>query len=243
MERDLKDYSVNYLGPFEAIQINFRRRKVLEIVEKLNPKNILEVSCGTDSIVNYINYNAFENFYIVEPIVEFLNVAITVKNHKIHTFNDILENVSALKHHTFDFIIVSGLLHEVVNPLSIMHTVHNLCSEKTIVHVNVPNANSIHRLIAKQAGLINSIYDKSETQKRLQQNHTFDFDSLLKLCQEAGFSCIEKGSIFIKPFTHFQMQQLVDLNIIENKVLEGLYNLTSILPEFGSEIYLNLKKG
>ncbi|NJO68905.1 MAG: hypothetical protein HC830_06115 [Bacteroidetes bacterium] len=138
--------------------------------------------------------------------------------------------------------MVSGLLHEVIAPFKIMESIYKLCSAKTIIHVNVPNAYSLHRLIAKEAGLIKSLYELSPTQKRLQQNHTFDFNSLKDLCDKAGFECMEQGSILIKPFTHLQMEQLIDFKIIGTEVLEGLYKLANQLPEFGSEIYLNLIK-
>lgn len=75
IKRDLNDYSNAYLGPFEEIQVQFRRKKVLEILTKYKHENILEVGCGKDSIVNYIPGKDYNFFYIVEPIKEFLNLA------------------------------------------------------------------------------------------------------------------------------------------------------------------------
>ncbi len=47
------------------------------------------------------------------------------------------------------FIICSGLLHEVEEPDKMIRDIFRLCGRETIVHINVPNANSIHRLVAK----------------------------------------------------------------------------------------------
>jgi SAM-dependent methyltransferase len=242
MERDLLDYSKNYLGPFEQIQVQYRRKKVLEILDKYKPQSILEVGCGRDSIVNYIESEIYETFCIVEPISEFLKVAISQKSNKIHSFNDCIENVKELKNYHFDFIIISGLLHEVIEPLKILRGIFEISYSDTVVHVNVPNANSIHRLLAKEMGIIDSIYQFSDMQKIMQQHYTFDFESLKKLCSDAGFQCIEQGSLLIKPFTHLQMQKLLDLEVVDQKVIDGFYNLTNYFPENGSEIYLNLRK-
>lgn len=38
------------------------------------------------------------------------------------------------------------------------------------------------------------------------------------------------------------MQRLLDEEIIDERVLQGFYGLTEHLPEYGSEIYVNVKK-
>ncbi|EHT8405649.1 TPA: hypothetical protein RJ335_000877, partial [Campylobacter jejuni] len=56
MKRDIKQYTKNYTSKehdFEEIMVYYRRKKVLEILNKYNPRNILEIGCGMDSIFNY----------------------------------------------------------------------------------------------------------------------------------------------------------------------------------------------
>jgi 2-polyprenyl-3-methyl-5-hydroxy-6-metoxy-1,4-benzoquinol methylase len=242
VKRDLIDYGKNYLGPFEQIQLTFRRKKVLEILNHYKPRKILEVSCAMDSLVNYLDKNFYDRYYIVEPLADFLNIAVKDKNEKIITINKRIEEATELNSLHFDFIVVSGLLHEVESPSQIMQAVNKLCSNNTTVHINVPNANSFHRLLAKEMGLIKSVYERSATQILLQQQHTFDFDSLTALAEAEGFQVSEKGGILVKPFTHSQMQKMIDLQIIDLNVIEGLYNMLQHMPELGSEIFLNLKK-
>ena len=46
--------------------------------------------------------------------------------------------------------------------------------KNTYVYINVPNANSIHRLIAMEIGIIENIFAKSERNKYLNQKEIFD---------------------------------------------------------------------
>jgi ubiquinone/menaquinone biosynthesis C-methylase UbiE len=241
MTRDLIDYSTKYLGPFEEIQVLYRRKKVLEIIQLYQPKTILEVGCGKDSLVNYIDPVSFKKFYIIEPIADFLNSAVSVNYPNVIRLNNLIENIDNIEE-SFDLIIVSSLLHEVIDPLLILKEINRFSDSNTIIHINVPNALSFHRLLAMEAGLIDSVYDYSGTQLLLQQHHTFDLEILSKLTESAGFQIIDKGSYFVKPFTHSQMQKLVDDKIVDSKVLDGFYHMIKYLPEYGSEIFINVKK-
>ena len=243
LERNIYKYSEAYaVGEldFEHIQVQFRRKKVLEVLNKYSPKNILEIGCGYDSIANY--YGSYDNFTIVEPSAKFASQA--VKNHDscIQLYVDFLENkVNDLKKQEFDFIILSCLLHEVVDPVKFLMIVKSLCSEETIVHINVPNSRGFHLLWAYASGLMQNLDELTPTANALQHNTAFNIDKLCNLAQEAGLCIIEKGTYFVKPFNHKKMSALVNDGTISEQLLDGLYELTKFMPEAGSEIFVNCK--
>ena len=117
-----------------------------------------------------------------------------------------------------------------------------MCSPATRVHVNVPNARSLHRLLALEMGLIEDVHQLSYNQLCLQQPRTFDIDSLSALCTKNGFEVTEQGSYFIKPYTHRQMAQLQDIGLLDERMLDGLYSLARHLPDMGSEIFVHLRR-
>ena len=58
--RDIEDYTKLYLkDEYEKYQVIYRRKKVLEILNKYQPESVLEIGCGTDSIFNYYTNLAF----------------------------------------------------------------------------------------------------------------------------------------------------------------------------------------
>jgi hypothetical protein len=88
--------------------------------------------------------------------------------------------------------------------------------------------------------LIDNLQTMSDRQQALQQQRTFDMESLVSLCEQCGFKVNEQGSYFIKPFTHSQMSGLQSSGLLEERMLDGLYRLERHLPGLGSEIYVNL---
>lgn len=140
-----------------------------------------------------------------------------------------------------DYIVASGLLHEVEDPSLLLQSVRKLCTDKTTVHINVPNMNSFHRILAEKAGLINERHDKSDRNVLFQQHTNFDITTLEDIVTENGFEVVESGSYFIKPFTHEQMGRMLTGNIISEQVLDGLYEMTTFMPDLGSEIYVQCK--
>jgi 2-polyprenyl-3-methyl-5-hydroxy-6-metoxy-1,4-benzoquinol methylase len=241
--RDLEKYQADYAAlPFEAVQAHYRKRKIVEELRKRGARRILEVGCGLDPI--FTAYNEFDVLHIVEPSPAFHEAALEQCRNRpnVHLYSGTLEQTAAvLAGEHFDFILLAGLLHEVERPEDIVAAVRPLCREDTVVHVIVPNARSIHRVLALEMGLIDRLDKLSSTQAALQQHRTFDVQSLSTLMEGAGFAVLESGSFFIKPFTHAQMDELMRIGLVTRSMLDGFYALGGHLPGFGSEIFVNCK--
>lgn len=241
--RDIIDYTEKYrdLG-FERYQIYYRRKMILEFIEKYSPKRILEIGCGMDPLFQYID-SEYLLFTVVDPSIEFYQNAVNLSKHynNVGVYNEEFSPREEFISNGYDFIICSSLLHEVENPSKMLSEIADICARRTVVHINVPNAFSLHRLIAYGASMINDVHDFSRRNVSFQQNTVFDLNALMDLARSCGFNIIESGSYFLKPFTHNQMQQAVDNGILDDQVMDGLYETGKILQGYGSEIYLNLR--
>jgi SAM-dependent methyltransferase len=240
MARDIKEYTETYDSQsFEKVQVKYRRKKVLEILNKYSPVKVLEIGCGNDSIFNY--YKKFDFATIIEPSEIFFQKAKNTFSSftNISIYNDFLEKISDKIVADFDFIILSALLHEVENPEFLLENIKKLCSKNTIVHINVPNNKSFHLLWAYSAGLISSLGNLTPTALELQQNTTFDISFLSNMVNESGFKIVEKGSYSLKPFSHDKMQQCIDNKVLDDALLDALYHMVEYAPELGSEIFVN----
>jgi SAM-dependent methyltransferase len=241
--RNLDAYQQQYdVLPFEAVQAHFRKRKICEFLARYRPRSLLEVGCGLDPIFNH--YTEYEMCTVVEPGDRFVRHAREQAGSRdgIEIVHGTLEaSVERLRSKRFDFIIVSSLLHELADPAPLLDAVALLCGPTTIVHVNVPNAHSFHRVLAYEMGIVQSIYERSDVQRQMQQSHTFDIGSLTALVARSHFHSVEQGTFFVKPFTHAQMALLQSTGVLTDPMLEGLYRMSEHFPEHGSEIYMNLK--
>lgn len=245
--RDLNDYEQKYSEqPYERFQAYFRKRKIMEILSAHKHDVLLEVGCGLDSIFNHMD--GYRKLYVIEPGNTFYQQAVKDRE-KASCKNDITilhktleEGVVELSKVTFDFILLSGLLHEVPNPAQILNAVYQLCSPQTVVHINVPNARSFHRMLAVEMGLIKSEFERSDSNIEFQQFSVFSMDTLSQLVDASGFRVTETGSYSFKPFTHRQMEDMIKSGLITQDMLEGLYKMEKYLPGLGSEIFLNAVK-
>ena len=240
MTRDIVAYTNAYQRlPFEPIQATYRRKRVLAEIERFKPTRLLEVGCGHDPLFTDLPGVVAT---VVEPSPVFAEYARQQSEHRsdVCVVQATVEDLPPPPD-PFDMIIVSCLLHEVENPQKLLAAVRRLCRADTVVHVNVPNARSLHRLLAVAMGLIAAPSEISETQRTMQQRATYDHESLRSELERAGFTVLDGGSLFVKPFTHAQMQELVDQRFLTPAMLEGLDRLTNSLPELGSEIWVNAK--
>lgn len=242
MKRNIDDYTRQYHAlPFEPIQANYRRALVLREIERIAPRKLLEIGCGNFPLFTDLGDEV--DITVIEPAAEFASNAYKLAEGRAQTsivqcFIEDYTNPQV----DFDMIVLSCLLHEVREPLTLLASVRSLCTPDTVLHVNVPNAGSLHRLLAVSMGLIPSPDVQSDTQRRMQQSGiTYDMASLQRELSHAGFSVFENGSLFVKPFTHMQMQRLIDEGFMTQSMLDGFSKLVEFLPELGSEIWVNAR--
>ena len=227
--------------PFEKQQTFFRRRFLANRVDRYPHSRILEIGCGMAPFAGL--FENFEHMTIVEPYGNFVAKArrLAAKNTNIKVLHGFLTDYAELlqKQH-FDFIAASGLLHEVDDPEIFMAQIAAIAKNNTVVHVNVPNARSFHRLLALEMNLISDIYAPSPNQQNLRQR-LYDMDSLSRVVKNAGFRILCKGFYAFKPFTHAQMADLMNLKFINHRMLEGIFNMSKYAPEIGSEMFVELQ--
>lgn len=246
--RDLQDYTEKYVNKaFEDIMVKIRKKTVMENCRKYPHANIIEVGCGMSPL--FEDFEDFEQMIIVEPGDLFASNARQLAKErkmdgKVMVIHDFVENVDwnvIDRPADVDIVLVSGLLHEVDDPQKLLKQVKQLCSSETIVHINVPNAKSLHRMIAVSAGMIADEHDRSREQIVMQSSRTYDMELLHKEVIEAGFYVVDEGSYFLKPFTHQQMKECIDAGIIDADVMKGLEEVIRFFPNSGAEIYVNIK--
>jgi 2-polyprenyl-3-methyl-5-hydroxy-6-metoxy-1,4-benzoquinol methylase len=243
--RDIEDYSKKYhTEPGEYYQALYRKKMLVDVIHKYDHRNILEIGCGLDPLFLYIE--SFDTYTVIDPSDDFIENAesLSCGDNRIKCLKAYFEKAISDELFTtgeFDFVICSSLLHELENPRELLSCINSICDKNTIVHINVPNANSFHRIIAKEMGLITDVHELSEQQIRMQRHHVYDMKMLTKLVTEMGFDVIESGSYYPKFLTGSQMDAALEQGIISDKIFEGLYSLGRYVKDYGSEIFVNVR--
>ena len=233
-------------GGFEKKLINYRRRHLIRLFANLDSKNIVEIGCGTQPIFCW--YNNFKKITIIERSKEFCDIAISLlddqdneKSNNISIINNSFEECRNLDEYT-DFIVLSSILHEVDNPKLFMNHLKSLLKGGEHIYVNVPNAHSLHRLIALEAGIIKEQKEISSRGTFFKTMRVFSVDDLKDLAISSGFTVVDFGTLGLKPFTHEQMDKIINDSYSDSELLtEALFNSDNIVPGMGSEIWMLLK--
>lgn len=239
--RDLVDYAAQYQAlPFEPLQAGFRRRRVLAQVTAHSPGRLLEIGCG--EIPLFVDLPSDVESVVIEPTPAFAENARALATGRgtVTVVEALAEDVTLTSLGSpFDMVVLSCVLHEVPDPQRLLAAARSFCSSRGVLHVNVPSAHSFHRLLAVAMGLIPDPGTQSAVQRQMQQRAVYDAAQLEQELTRAGFFVRDRGSIFVKPFTHAQMQRLVDEQFMTPRMLEGLDRLTAALPELGSELWVD----
>ena len=146
-------YQTAYLADygFESVMVHYRQQLLLERLDKLRPKIVVEIGCGSELL-----YTAWLQrggsatcWIIVEPAEQFAEIARKSNLPNLHVIQGFFEQAvpEVMKNlpKQPDLVICSGLLHEVPSATELLQAIHSVMGLDTILHANVPNSDSFHR--------------------------------------------------------------------------------------------------
>ncbi len=234
----------------------------LEILEE-EIKKYMDRSSGF--YVEYLRtkkygYQKIEKNFIGENVLELgsdgaATTSILVRWSKRLTIVDMVDKVSALldeeikrakfvkskwEEYTpkelYSDILLTDSLEHVENPVEILSLVSNWLSSEGRVHIIVPNALSLHRLIGVEMGLLDSPYSFNQNDIRAGHKRVYDIDTLQEDIKSAGLKIEEIRGIQLKPLSD---SQLVGFSEEYKDALECLSN---ICDRHCAEIYAFCKR-
>ena len=177
--------------------------------------------------------NEFEQLHLVDGANELLKQIPDYKN--VVKFNSFFEEFETKE--KYDTIIMSHVLEHVKDPILILKKIYNWLAKDGIFLVSVPNAKSIHRLVAVEMGLLSNEYELNDRDHALGHYRVYDISILKEHIIKTGFRIVETGGIFLKPVSNAQIENNWTIEMIE-----GFYKLSSQFKENCAEIFVVCSK-
>jgi 2-polyprenyl-3-methyl-5-hydroxy-6-metoxy-1,4-benzoquinol methylase len=138
---------------------------------------------------------------------------------------------------TYDSVFASHVLEHLFDVQQVLKMVRRSLAPKGLLFVAVPNARALSRQLARHMGLLDSLYALTPNDLRGGHRRVYDQVTLRRELELAGFEIVVQGGIFFKPLADFQMDRLIDIDILGEPQLEGLFSLGYEYPDMCADVY------
>jgi SAM-dependent methyltransferase len=134
----------------------------------------------------------------------------------------------------FDVIEMGFVLEHVMDPELVLRRFSRFLAPGGRMMISTPNANSLHRLIGKQAGLLDDLHALSEADVALGHRHYFDADQLAALIEGCGLRVTSRAGLMLKPFTTAQLASLG----LDDRIRDAMNEVGYALPDICNGIFI-----
>jgi len=156
----------------------------------------------------------------------------------VSTFNDAVLDTK------YDNIILTHVLEHIDDPVDVLNKINDEWLDDTgRLFLVCPNANAASRQIAVKMGLIT--HPEAITTAELSHGHkrTYTLNTLERDVTMSGLKVIHRSGIFFKALASYQLDKVIENNIISTEYLEGCYQLGQQYPDLCSSIFLVCERG
>ncbi|MCX7121195.1 MAG: class I SAM-dependent methyltransferase [Gammaproteobacteria bacterium] len=202
-------------------------------------KCALEFGC-CDGYMSSVIASLCQNLTIVDGSRQFIDMASKKVTENVKFVHALFEEYTTDK--KFDYIFATYVLEHVLDPIQFLKQASGFLSENGLLFIVVPNARAMSRQIARHMGLIDDLF--SLTQNDVNHGHRRVYDRILlnKDIDEAGLLQISQGGILLKLLSDFQMDKMLDMDIIGPSQIEGLYKMGLEYPDFAGSLFSVCKR-
>ncbi len=199
-------------------------------------ENVLEIGLGDGSFLkklakDFKETHALDGSSII--IDKLKNNLSELKNINYHC--SYIENFSTNK--KFKNIVMGHILEHIQDPVNALKKVKNLLEDDGIIYISVPNADSIHRQVAVEMGLLESKESLNESDIALGHYRVYTPELFEKDIEASGIKIIAKGGIMLKPLSNTQIT-----DSFTQEMIQGFISVGDKYPELCGDIYVIGKK-
>jgi len=137
----------------------------------------------------------------------------------------------------FDIIEMGFVLEHVEDPGLILKRFRQFLAPGGRMMISVPNANSLHRLLGHQAGLLDDLHSLSDADRALGHRRYFDVTQLTELLKASDLEVIDRAGLMLKPFTTGQLTSLR----LDDRIRDAMNEIGFDLPEICNGIFIEAK--
>jgi len=183
-------------------------------------------------------YPLLKRLDVVEGCKEFIGRGLAKGYPNVYFFNSLFEDFE-LPEDTkpYDCVFALYVMEHVLDVDKFLDMISRVISKDGLLFIVVPNSRSLSRQLAKHMELIDDL--KTLTENDLNHGHrrVYDRVELNRDLERNGFEVISQGGIMLKILADFQMSKMIELGILGDAQLEGLYKLGLEYPDLCGSLF------
>lgn len=133
-----------------------------------------------------------------------------------------------------DILFFRGLEH-LENPTPTLEKMHAAVKPGGRCHIVVPNANSLHRKIGVQMGMLDEVHQLNERDKQVGHYKVYDLYLLIETLKKHNFRIVDWRGVMLKVLPNGMM---MDLTRDNKDLIKGFFEVGKELPDKCAELYI-----
>jgi 2-polyprenyl-3-methyl-5-hydroxy-6-metoxy-1,4-benzoquinol methylase len=235
LDKNVDAYKKEFLYDFDNdIMLKYYPKR---IISKMKSGSFLELGLGHGYTINeFLKY--VDEYTILEgskAVIENFKTNNLENSKKIKIIETYFETYDTEE--KYDYIVMGFILEHVENPSIILNQYKKYLNKNGKIFIAVPNAESLHRQIGFNAGLLNDLQSLSESDLLLGHCRYYNVEELKQLASDNNMNICSIEGIFLKPF---MTSQLESLNLPSN-IIDGMLEMGKKYPELSNAILMEIE--
>ena len=215
-------------NPEEEFDYHTKRLHLEVMGPRLVGRRVLEMGCATGELTSLLAPLAAE-YHVVEGSARNVEVA-SARNPSV-TFTHALWEEYEPDQPFSDVLLVCGLEH-VDDPVAILRRAASWLDKAGRLHVIVPNADSLHRHVGVEMGILATTTTLSDSDHRIGHRRVYTLDTLLDDLRRSGLAARAWEGVFLKVLSNRQMLDW------DWELIRALHKVGTRFPAHCAELYV-----
>lgn len=173
-------------------------------------ESALEIGCGKGMWTSVLceRYDTVDVVDASASLLSGVRLLAEGKRATLATHLSLIEDFHPAPGQVWDHVYMTFILEHLLSPGAVLRKLKTMLRPGGRLFVTVPNARSVHRVVAVRMGLIGSVYDLSDNDRSLGHRRVYCAKRLGALLSRTGYRVTDRKSVGLKPLTLKQLEPL-----------------------------------
>jgi SAM-dependent methyltransferase len=203
------------------------------ILRRAKGGRALELGCANGVMTRELA-RRFEHLDVVEGAERYAREARAIVPPRGQVYNCLFEEYEPTGH--YDVIVMAWVLEHVVDPGCLLKRADGWLSREGEIHIFVPNAESLHRRVGLQMGMLERLDVLNDSDMAIGHRRVYTWGRLADEIEAAGLRLVGMEGILLKPLPSAMVESW------PRELLGAFFEVASLAPRVCSEIYAICRK-